>query len=109
MECDNIDHFQFKSNLVIIDDEEDDELPFDENWDDMDIFNDCEATIEDEPLDMESLDPNSNFTYVIDESGEQRMIRKSTLVWMLTEPGISISKDRLRRVQISKKRKLPIE
>lgn len=108
MECDNIDSYEFKSHSVVdLNDEEDaDEIFIDENCENtMNIFNDFEVETEDEPLDMEILDPKSNLTSVIDENGQQRIVRKSTLVWMLTEPGIAISKDRLRRVQISRKRK----
>lgn len=44
---------------------------------------------------------NSPFTTIIDENGTEVVVRKSTLVWMLSERSISISKDRLRRVQVS--------
>lgn len=44
---------------------------------------------------------NSPFTTIIDENGKEMMVRKSTLVWMLSERSISISNDRLRRVQVS--------
>lgn len=44
----------------------------------------------------ERLDSNSPFTNVIDENGHSRVIRKSTK---------KVSKDRLRRVQVSKRRR----
>lgn len=110
MQCNDIENYQFKSHSTadLNDEEENDENVIDEIFEDtINISDDFEVVPEDEPFDMEVLDPNSHFTSVIDESGQQRIIRKSTLVWMLTEPGIAISKDRLRRVQISKKRKFP--
>lgn len=46
------------------------------------------------------LNENSPLVYVIDNNNQKRKIRKSTLVWMLTEPFEKLSKDRLRRVQV---------
>lgn len=44
---------------------------------------------------------------VIDENGVERIIRKSTYVWMLTDPSVRLSNDRLRRFQSTlKKRKI---
>lgn len=52
---------------------------------------------------------NTHYTNVIDENGDKKIIRKSTLVWLFTEPGAAVSKDRLRRVQVTKKRKSNVE
>lgn len=105
MNSDNIDGYEFQSHLNLtmdddvladLNDEEDDFI--DENYEE-----NADFTTEDEPVGMEVLDPNSIFTTVIDENGQEIELRKSTLIWMLTEPGVGLSKDRLRRVQVKKK------
>lgn len=80
------------------DDDEDDVIQF--NYE-----NDDAVHEEDEQIDYDDLDTKSPFTYVVNEDGSQSLVRKSCLVWMLTEPGIGLSKDRLQRVQVGKKRK----
>lgn len=47
----------------------------------------------------ETLDENSAFTSVIDKNGERKVVKKSTLLWMLTERTEKMSNDRSRRVQ----------
>lgn len=108
MECNNVDSYQFKSHSIVdLNDDEDDDVDFiDGNCEEVtEFFNDHGGQTGEESLDMEFPDQNSHLVAVYDENGHERIIRKSTLIWMLTEPGIAISKDRLRRVQISKKRK----
>lgn len=46
---------------------------------------------------IDDLDPMSPLVYVIDENGEKKLIPKSTYLWMITEPGIKMSNDRIRR------------
>lgn len=120
MESNNIDTFDFRSNVILEDSDdefEDENDNIDEDEDDefielselgdssgasaQDNFN-CS---ENEEVLNPKLDPKSPFTIVIDENGEKRKIRKSTLIWVLTEPGQATSKDRLKRVQVGKKRK----
>lgn len=43
------------------------------------------------------INPNSPLVYVMDENGEQKIIPKSHLVWMITEPSTKMSNDRLKR------------
>lgn len=56
-------------------------------------------------IDIFLSDEKSPFTIVMDEDGKESIVKKSCLVWMLTEPSVGLSKDRLRRVQVTKKRK----
>lgn len=85
----NFDHFEFHTRI------------------DFEITqNDITDTLSDEEIEEsdneeDSSAENSPFTTVIDENGMELVVRKSTLVWMLSERGAAISKDRLRRVQVS--------
>lgn len=69
------------------------------------IESDRDTLFDEEVEEIENADDDSNehspFTTVIDENGSEMVIRKSTLIWMLSEPSKAISKDRLRRVQVS--------
>lgn len=97
----NIDDFEIVSNLVIDDNEND--FEFDEDIYPEDIENEnigCGELQGDE-----SIEENSPFTAVYDEDGVQRIVRKSTLLWMLCEPSEKLSKDRLRRVQVNQKKR----
>lgn len=96
----DIETYEFQSTLNIANEQEEIEEDIDE---DCDILYD-EDFFENE-LNTENPDPNSAFTVVIDEDGNESVIRKISLIWMLTEPGVGMSKDRLRRVQVAKKRK----
>lgn len=92
MHADNIDHYNFQTRV-----------------DTETIENDSiNTTLMDEDIqDDESNDNlhlNSPFTTIVDENGVETVFRKSTLVWMLSEPSVAISKDRLRRVQVSNTR-----
>lgn len=49
------------------------------------------------------LDVNSPLTMIEDENGVQKTVLKSTLVWVLTEPGLKMSNDRSKRFKISSK------
>lgn len=96
----DIDEYEFQSNLLDINDDDDEyeqinrALEEDEN----------EINLEEELNEQnEILKPTH--VNVIDENGKKRTIRKSTLVWILTEPGPHVSKDRLKRVQVGEKRK----
>lgn len=93
MDPNDIDVYQLQSNISI--DENDDENIYDDD--------DVSSSMITESLDIEESDQRSNLTSVIDENGDERVVRKSTLVWMLTEPGAKLSKDRLRRVQLGKR------
>lgn len=86
----NYDNFVFQSNEDI---DETDDIDILENVDVNDTAEECQENIEE-----------GAYTTVIDENGDEVTIRKSTLVWMLSEPSIAISKDRLRRVQVTNAR-----
>lgn len=98
----NIDEFQIVSNLSIDDDEEDFidvmEQEFDE-WND-----DIEPSINptEHQIFSKHISEKSPFTAVYDENGVERIVRKSTLIWMLCESSETLSNDRLRRVQVKK-------
>lgn len=70
-----------------------------------DVFDDIENEMEMRDPDDDSF---SAFVLIKDENGVERKVRKSTLIWMLTEPSQFLSKDRLSRFR-SRKRKTPIE
>lgn len=93
----DIEQFQFQTRITM--NENDDET----FYDDEEEMDNQLAISADDIIDNE-LDENSNFTKVIDESGNERIVRKSTLIWMLTEPGPALSKDRLRRAQLGKRK-----
>lgn len=107
MDTENIDNFEIVSNLVIDDNEED--FEFDENID-YEIMahenNECIERQEKENVsEGDNIDENSSVTVVYDEDGVKRIVRKSTLLWMLCEPSEKLSKDRLRRVQVNQKKR----
>lgn len=57
---------------------------------------------------LHRIDPMSPLLDVIDENGEEKLIPKSTYLWMITEPGVKLSNDRTRRFMSNtgKKRKV---
>lgn len=61
---------------------------------------DC-TYIQDYSTEELDIDGNSRFIEVFDQDGTQKIVRKSTLVWLMTERK-SLSNDRLTRVQIHK-------
>lgn len=70
----------------------------DELWfDDMDGGDGMDLEMDHD--DDETLDEKSPLTYVIDKNNEKKLVRKSTLLWMLTEKTEKLSNDRLKRVQ----------
>lgn len=51
-----------------------------------------------EQIEVDELDNDiSRFITLCDENGEEQTILKSTFVWSLTEPGVKISNDRVKR------------
>lgn len=92
MRADNFEHFEFQSRV---------------NLDEADEMEPSNILMEDDGIDNNSIERNDDvveetaFTTITDEKGEEIIIRTSTLVWMLSEPSGVISKDRLRRVQVS--------
>lgn len=61
--------------------------------------------------DSSILDAKSRFVEVFDNNGVSKIVRKSSVIWQLTESKHSLSSDRLRRVQnniLEKSRKVPI-
>lgn len=95
IESHEIDHFNFSTNIVPQNDEYDSDA-------DCDFGNNNDNLCEN--LAAEEDDDNGNaYTFVVDEDGIQRKIRKSTLVWMLTDPYVPLSKDRLRHFKSNKK------
>lgn len=105
----DIETWKLPNTNVDMDDEafEDDEFNEDEFFSDEDSFhNDSEdetsgdADIENASNDIEideSCEPNKWVTVI--ENGEEKSIRKGTLVWLLSESREKLSKDRLTRVQ----------
>lgn len=47
----------------------------------------------------EDTESDRRFVEVSTEDGLKKMMRKSSLVWLLSEKGMTLSKDRLKRVQ----------
>lgn len=95
----HINTFKIVSNLSI-DDNEDDFIDDAEISQEFDDWND-EST--ENQIFSEHIDEKSPYTTVYDENDVKRIVRKSTLVWMLCEPNETLSNDRLRRVQVDKK------
>lgn len=105
----NIDEFKIPSNILLdceddfIDEETEDEHEHERE-------NDWNNEAIENQLADENINESSPLTVVYDEDGNRRIVRKSTLVWMLCEPSETLSKDRLRRVQaqnaFNKKRKI---
>lgn len=103
----NIDDFQIKSNLQVSEDGSD------ECSDEQSEFVTTEGRVENvdefEPHESSDIGPNfetdgnndtlddTAFTTILDENGTERLIRKSTLVWMLTDSSTKLSNDRIRR------------
>lgn len=106
----DIDDFQIQSRLQMKDldmidvDSEDEENIQNENSE----FHDYQINPEEDvDASNELAAEKTAFTTVLDENGIERTIRKSSLLWMLTEPSTALSKDRLRRFQSAiKKRKI---
>lgn len=93
----NIDEYEFRYNEDIFDQmESDEESPIE----DIDEYEAMQTLMDDDNLDTQSCDENSPFVIIRDEDGIKRKIRKSTYIWMLSEPSERISNDRLRRVQV---------
>lgn len=107
----SVDALESSLFLSVDQNECDDEVDNDEGDNDLDgdFQNVPDVPFDDEEDNDNQLEADSAFTTVTDEDGQQRVIRKSTFVWLLTEPGSVVSKDRLRRVQVSKKRQFPQE
>lgn len=104
----DIDSYKFVSGVETSEDEIEDITEDDFTNNDIELNdpdNDFTIYEDDEQTDVESLDEKSPFTIVTDEDGKESIVKKSCLVWMLTEPSVGLSKDRLRRVQVTKKRK----
>lgn len=112
----NIENYEIRSRLtpetdqndtddeILFADDEGDGIEINSQFDDMIFENDEQIGEEFEPL-----DEKSPLTVIVNEDGSSSIVRKSCLVWMLTEPGVGLSKDRLRRVQVTRKRKLSEE
>lgn len=106
----DFDDFQIQSRLKIKDlvmigeESEDEENIRNENFE----FHDYQINPDDEDGASNALaDEKTAFTTVLDENGIERTIRKSSLLWTLTEPSTALSKDRLRGYQsVAKKRKI---
>lgn len=64
-----------------------------------------DVSFEADDLNNLSQTENSRFTSIIDENGIERTVRKSTLIWILTEPSEYLSKDRIRRFQQNTKKR----
>lgn len=105
----NIDQYNISSRINFTTVPEEDIDDFGECFD----SNEYESTILDPITENNDASPDqahdcaSAFVQITDESGVQRKVRKSTFIWMLTEPSQFLSKDRLSRFR-SRKRKEPI-
>lgn len=104
LDTDNIEYFKIKSNLKF---EECDN----ENEVNSDLENNDEETYElIDDFEQNGIGEGSPFIVVKDENGINRVIRKTTYTWLLSEQSEKLSKDRLRRVQVNlKKRKIEKE
>lgn len=115
---DQIDKFEFKSklNLNEIDKKAGEEMYDDELDDDIteksDNYNDSfeehfENDNEINEIELMDTDPNfgldtaSRFTYIIDENDRQKLVLKSSLLWMLTESKTKMSNDRTKRFKFN--------
>lgn len=93
----DIDNFDIDTRLSI-------EESSDDDMDIIDLAEQNSANDWSEQSDDSEL--QNAFTKILDENGVERIIRKSTFVWMLTDPSAPISKDRLRRFRtLAQKRK----
>lgn len=81
-----------ESEEEIINDEFDGEIDEIENIE-IQILNDVHM------VDVEKANENQHFIEVNSENGSKKIIRKSSLVWLLSEKGAKLSNDRLKRVQ----------
>lgn len=95
----NIDDFEIESKM---------EIPFDvhTNVNSNEIENNENDNDIDDDYYSENDADQTAFTTVLDDTGEKRLVRKSYLVWSLTDPHAKLSKDRLRRFKsVPQKRK----
>lgn len=90
----NIDEYDIRSRISCEMAEPDDEYNDDLNSYDNPDFDTHNIDVE---------DSHDAFVYVNDENGVQRKVRKSTFIWMLTEPSQFLSKDRLTRFKSRKR------
>lgn len=98
-----IDEFDFVSNLPI--DENEGDVSDNESMENElishtedDYVAGCESfgTVE-----SENIDENSHLIGINDENGVEKIVRKSTLIWMLCERSEAPSRDRLRRFHLN--------
>lgn len=113
----NIDIFSIETNIQLSDNTIDYDNGDEDNDKEMKLgieieTNETEADMEKERdedkgtgFDDEEIGEKSIFTIVTDEDGIKWKVRKSSLVWMLTDPSTSLSKDRLRRFKAVSKKK----
>lgn len=87
-----VDYFDFHTRINVNDIEDD--LDIDEE-------NHDEILDEDNLIEEAAYTEETAYTTIVDENDKEVLVRKSTLVWMLTEPSVSLSKDRLRRVRVT--------
>lgn len=104
-----VNHFEFKSNLMFdeIDelDEEFDEEFYEADHENIDHYVHIDESIDescvDHDLDLDfgddKHDTKSTLVEITDEDDTNKVIPKSTFLWMLIEPGVRPSNDRLRR------------
>lgn len=92
--------FEQKSVLTVDNDYDSDYFGEDSNYDpSMEIDENYKNGVLNENIDSDEQQENSKFVQVSTEDGSQRIMRKSSLVWLLSEKGSQLSKDRLKRVQ----------
>lgn len=102
---DQLLEFTFQSRLEL--DEDDLEEYYDDQMEDKyDSLHEPEIDPENIAKDIEfnmikpeELDEDSPLLYVVDDKGVIQLMNKSTYLWMITEPSMKISNDRIRRFQ----------
>lgn len=105
----NISEYQFECSKVIRD------MQYTENEDSDDEYSEEERIENDEEMEDDTVQQReetpkettaehaeetaSAYVSIFDEKGEERLVRKSTYVWMLTEEYDKLSNDRIKRFQ----------
>lgn len=94
----NIDEYDIHSRISS--DDIDDEIDEEYNYDpDVELIDTQNIDGEKDPTN----DSSGAFVHITDEKGIVRKVRKSTYIWMLTEPSQFLSKDRLARFKSRKR------
>lgn len=104
----NVLRDNLRDNEETSDDENESELDINDVEDSTENINDLPENDED-PFLEEEEDHQRTFIYTTDNLGRKQLLRKSTLVWLLSEGTKKISSDRLIRVQNTSKPSVSID